>query len=223
MALPVLWLLGAVVTAGTAAAVAHDLGKEEGEREGKEKATAKAATTIKNLEKKIKNKEDDIEKIKKEVTRLAGKIAKHYNEQRKTEQFIICLIAAGVAMAACDGKINKDEVRDLREYVLGASEHKLPSHLENKIEQLLNAPPSFEQAILYVETLDQEIWPMIDIILKVVSEADGEVLKSERIFLQQWEAYKATRNIRFPMLPQTLAIAQAGSTKAHTRIETKKA
>lgn len=218
MVLPFAWLLGVAVTAVTTAVVAHDLGREEGEREGKEKATAKAATTIKNLEKTIKNKEGDIEKIKKEVLQLAGKIAKYYNEQRKSEQFIICLIAAGVAMAACDGNINEDEVRDLREYVLGASEHRLPSHIESKIEQLLNAPPSFEQAILYVETLDQEIWPMIDIILEVVSEADGEVLKSERTFLKQWESYKATQNVRFAMHHQTLAIAQAGSIKAVKRI-----
>lgn len=223
MALPILlWIIGGVIATGTTAAVAHDRGKDEGKREATEKATAKAAVKIKILEEDVRKKEDEIEKIKEEVHNLVQKIAKHYNGQRKFEQFIICVIAAGVAMAACDGDIDENEVRDLREYVFGALGKALPVHLETKIEQLFDAPPNFEQAMLYVEALDQEIWPMIDTILQVVSEADGEVMKSERVFLKQWEAYKTTSKLQTVLSP-TLDTSLVEDVNVRARIQINKA
>lgn len=219
MALPVLfWIVGGVITAGAA----HGLGKEKGKREGEQKAMAKNAIKIKELENNVKNKENEIEKIKEELNKLVLKITKHYHGQQKFEQFIICLIAVGVAMAACDGDVDENEVRDLREYVLGAMGGALPAHIENKIGELFKTPPRFEQAMLYVAKLDQEVWPMIDIILAVVSEADGEVLKSERHFLQQWEAYKAMRKVS-TALTQGLPTTMIENIRAHYQIETNKA
>lgn len=194
MVLPLIWIVSATLAAtAVVAGGTYEMGKDEGKREGEEKGAAERAVKTKRMERKIRRKEKIIKKTKKSVEEATVVAAKYYNEHQKFEQFTICIIAIGAAMAACDGDVHENEVRELRERTLGIAEINLPSSIERKIEQLLDQPPTFEQAMLYVEKLDHAVWPVIDSILAAVSIADGQVLETEKVFLNQWENYKTVQ------------------------------
>lgn len=117
--------------------------------------------------------------------------AERYKEQNKSNEFIICIFAVGAAMAACDGNFDHEEESALKEFVLGVSSTAVPNPIKVSLEKLVEQPPTFEQAILYVEKLDTAAWPLIDNILTVVSELDGVVSDEEIFFIEQWAAYKS--------------------------------
>lgn len=139
------------------------------------------------------NKEDELAQTAIKIQSLQTHLdhaASTYAEHNKTNEFIVCLYAVGIAMAACDGHFDDEEALILKEYVVGASSLVLPTAIQKSLEKLTKNPPIFEQAMLYVEKLDRAVWPVIDDILTVISEADGEVSKDELAFMDQWQAFK---------------------------------
>ncbi|UKV14922.1 hypothetical protein L6172_01125 [Thalassospiraceae bacterium SW-3-3] len=126
-----------------------------------------------------------------ELEEQLTKAAEHYMEQNKSNEFVICLFAVGAAIAACDGEFHGDEEVHLREFVMGASTQAAPPSLQEAFQRLLTTPPTFDGAMLYVEKLDQAVWPVIDNILTVVSEADGRLSQEELTFIGQWNKFKA--------------------------------
>ncbi len=186
-------VLGWGAAAATVAVVAHEVGKEKGVKEGEQKATAKGAVKIKELEDEVLKNVNIMRNSQEEIHKIKIEIDKYYKNQHKFDQYIICLMSVGVAAAACNGEIHQAAIRDLREYVLGEVHRVLPLSVEEKIQQLLEHPPSFNQAMLYVEPLDQMVWPVIDNILAVVSEANGAVSQANQNFIRQWESYKTVK------------------------------
>lgn len=148
---------------------------EDAFRRGQEAGTAEAASKIQALQASL------------------AKAAECYREQNKFNELIVCLIAVGAAMAACDGNVDTEEEANLREFVGGISAHALPPAIENAIQKLLTSPPTFDQAILYAEKLGPAVWPVIDNILIIVSESDGIVTEHEQEFLDNWRNFKIAR------------------------------
>ena len=153
---------------------AREKGRLDGLREGREIATAETAVKFQVLQDKM------------------VQASERFQEQHKYNEFTVCLIAVGAAMAAADGYIHEDEESNLREFVLGMSAHAVPPSIQNAIEQLLTQPPTFDGAMLYVEKLDRTVWSVIDSILAIVSEADRIISEGEQVFLEKWQAYKAS-------------------------------
>ncbi|WP_085581016.1 hypothetical protein [Thalassospira mesophila] len=122
--------------------------------------------------------------------------AQRYEQQNKTNEFIICLFAVGAAIAACDGNFHKDEESNLKEFILGALAEAIPTDLEGPIYTLLNNPPNFNGAIQYIEKLDRKIWPVIDDVLTIVSEADTIITPEEEKFIGHWNEYKSINTTR---------------------------
>ncbi|CAA7627267.1 hypothetical protein [Magnetospirillum sp. SS-4] len=144
----------------------------EGYRQGKEGDLAEAAAKIQVLQERLV---------------LASE---RYREQNKLNEFIVCLIAVGAGMAACDGVLHEDDMSNLQEFVLGMSVFALPPAVENAIQQLLAKPPTFDEAMLYADRLGSDIWPVIDAILLNVSETQGEATEQGKVFLTKWADYK---------------------------------
>lgn len=113
-----------------------------------------------------------------------------FAEQNKTNEFIVCLYAVGIAMAACDGKFDDEEAAILKEYILGASSLAAPSIVQTSLQKLTQSPPDFDEAIVYVKKLDPVVWPVIDDILTLISEADGVVCEDEQAFFARWQDFK---------------------------------
>lgn len=119
-----------------------------------------------------------------------AKAATRFKEHSDHNQLILCLIAVGASMTACDGTPRPGEIEQLREFSLGLLNTRLPPTVEKAVSSLLAAPPPFDQAMTYVDRLGPDVWPMIDAVLEVVSEADGTLTAAEQTFLAQWTAYK---------------------------------
>lgn len=113
-----------------------------------------------------------------------------YAEHNKSVEFVMCLFAVGAAIAACDGHFDDEEKDSLKEFVLGASALTAPGRLQSGLEKLIQNPPSFEETMIFVGKLDKAVWPIIDDIIAVVSEADGQISEEEKIFIEKWQAYK---------------------------------
>lgn len=183
-------LLASLSGAGAAAAAAGGVGaavgaavssssknraQEDAFRQGREAGAAEYLAKVHELEQHL------------------AQAAATFREHNQFNAFIVCLIAVGAAMAACDGHVHELEQEHLREFVVGLSVHALPSTVQETVERLIASPPTFDEATQYVETLGQAVWPLIDGLLAVVSEADGEVTGEELAFLQSWETYKGAR------------------------------
>lgn len=119
-----------------------------------------------------------------------SKAAQRFQEHNEFNNFVLCLIAVGASMAACDGNVHLEEQSQLREFALGIVSTKLPPTIEKAVSSLMACPPPFEQAMMYVERLGPDVWPHIDAVLAVVSEADGVLTQEEKDFLVKWAEYK---------------------------------
>jgi len=152
--------VGAAV-AGGAAGVALNR-KEEEERKEREKEIAK-------LSKKAKNFEE---------------IAK---EHKNHTEYIIALSALGIAIANADGEISDEEMEQLNEYIGGLASRKYPQHIIEKIEEFKNEPPSFNDAIKYLEKVNETDFDLIRNVLYVITEADERIANEEKAFIAAFD------------------------------------
>lgn len=166
---------GAVVGGGVGAAVSSvrdENIKEESFNKGVEKAMAESAIKIKQL------------------SEMMAHAAEVYTAQKRLNEFIICLVAVGFAIADCDGEITEEERFCIEEFAMGMSKTALPQTLRDRIDEFSKTPPNFDQAILYVNSFGSDIWPPIDGLLEVVSDTDGIVNEKEQKFIKDWNNYK---------------------------------
>ena len=136
-----------------------------------------------------KGKAESAVKIE-ELSKMMVHAAEAYSAQARQNEFIISLAAIGLSMAACDGSVSSEERACVKEYVIGVSKFVLPQNIRDLLNKIVENPPLFEDATVYVKKLDRNIWPCIDGLLEVISEADGDTNTSEQEFLTKWEKYK---------------------------------
>lgn len=187
-ALPVAGPIGAVTAVG--AAVAAGVGataggvaeymdadveqaEARGRREGKNEGKAESAVKVKTIEKKMEQ------------------VVKKNESLRAWEEMTIGLFAVGASLANCDGRIDEAERNDMEQFIAGLSSSSLSSDFHETLDKLFRNPPSFEEAMKYVEKyILKENRDMIDDLLVVAAEADGQVCENEKAFIQAWNEYK---------------------------------
>ena len=119
------------------------------------------------------------------------KAAKKFTEQNMINEFTICLYAVGISIAACDGNFDDDEAFMLKKHILGEASLVSSSAVNAALEQLTEHPPTFYEAMTYVEKLSSLAWPVIDDVLTLISEADGVVSEEELSYMAKWEEFKS--------------------------------
>jgi len=142
---------------------------EEARNEGERIATARNC-------RKMKRVNESVKKVK-EV--LAA--------DKEYFQFIIALVAVGLASANADGNVSEIEQTELEEFVAGISHKKLPPHVRGIITRLKNKPPSFNTAMQYVKRLGEVELKVFGEIIEVVANADGKVTKKEAAMLAAFQ------------------------------------
>lgn len=160
-------LAGAEAAAAGAAAVGAGIGyamsrKEEEEEERKQKEIAKA------------NKKAE----------KATNIAKAHEEHAN---YILALSALGISMANADGEISEEELEELNEFVGGLSAEKYPSHIIEQIEKMIDNPPTFNEALEYLNRVEIDNFKPIRDILVLIMEADGNIHDMEKAYLQAFD------------------------------------
>ena len=142
---------------------------------GMEKGKAEAAVRMRELQAKIE------------------RAAALHADQKKLHEFYVNVAAIGFAKAGCDGTVTTAEKECVQEFIVGISKHLFPKEVQEILDKLCLTPPDFDGAMLYAERLGRDNWAVIDDILTVVGEADGDGSKHERDFLLKWQAHKAAQ------------------------------
>jgi len=100
---------------------------------------------------------------------------------------IIALTACGVAMANADGEISSEEIEELNEFVNGLSGMNLPDHIVETINDLIENPPTFREALNYLEKIEIKDFQGVRDMLILVMEADGLIVEKEKAFLEAFD------------------------------------
>jgi len=139
----------------------------------------------------LSRKEEEEERAKQrkiaEANLKAEKATKVAKAHEKHSNLILALTALGVAMANADGEISEEEMVELNEFVGGLSSSAYPQHIIDEINNLIKNPPTFNEAIKYLEKVDSIEYSEIRDILILVMEADGKVENEEAGFLYAFD------------------------------------
>ena len=166
---------GAIAAAGTAGAVGAGVGyalsrKEEEEEQVKNEKIAE-------LSKKAEKFEED---FKRAISQFQG--------DKEYFNFIIASTALGMAIANADGEISNDELIEINEFVGGMASSNYPQHIVYIITQLKDNPPSFNEAMKYLEKVNVSNYESIRSLIELVIEADGIIHEKEKAFLEAFDS-----------------------------------
>jgi hypothetical protein len=157
--------VAAATAGGVAASKISNSDKESGRKEGEKIATAK-------YQKKV-------EKLEVALFKALGTL----EDDKGYFKLIVALFAVGMATANADGKISEEELIELNEFLTGAAHESLPAHINKIIAKLKATPPSFSEAMNYVNKLKNIDLSLFENVIQLISHSDGKVTKEETAFL----------------------------------------
>ncbi|MXW65215.1 MAG: hypothetical protein F4Z69_10395, partial [Bacteroidetes bacterium SB0668_bin_1] len=103
-------------------------------------------------------------------------VAKRFEEHKKYEEFLIAAMAVGISIANADGDIAEEERVELEEYLMGPIlQSACPKTIKNRMQKLYKKPPTFNEAMKYVEKIRKESYfdpDVIDDIIILIMNAD---------------------------------------------------
>lgn len=140
-----------------------------------------------------KKDEEDEQAINEEIAKLKKKSEKieeylkkaifQFQGDKEYFNFIIASTAFGMAIANADGKISDEELIEINEFIGGVASSNYPEHIVSIITQLRNSPPSFNEAMKYLEKVNVSNYQSIRSLIEVVIESDGIIHEKEKAFL----------------------------------------
>ena len=183
-------VLGSVALFGIAAPIAGPLGMG---------AVGIAAAAAVAAKKKHQREHDEVtakmakEKIKHEKQlRYFIDCAERFKEHKKFEEFIIAAVAVGISVANSDGHITKEERVELEEFILGISQSALPEVIKNNLKDMYKNPPTFNEAMEYVNIIMKESYfkpDIIEDIITLVMDADDKKHPNEVAYKEAWKQH----------------------------------
>jgi len=138
---------------------------------------------IAKMHTKIKSLKEELVKTNMKATK-SDEIIK---EQEKHTNLILALTALGISMAIVDGNIVEEETITINEFVGGLSHDAYPTHIKKQIQKLMDNPPTFNEAMKYLENVEIIEYQDIRNLLVMTMEADGKIRDEEKAFLQVFD------------------------------------
>lgn len=166
--------------AGAAAGVALSR-KEEEENAAKDKKIAAKDEKIAELNKKAEKFE---EAFKQAIEQFKG--------DKEYFNYIIASTAMGMSIANADGEIAEEELVEINEFIGGMASSNYPEHVKQAIIKLRDNPPSFNQAMKYLEKVEKSNIESIRDLIEIVIEADGKIAEAEKDFLNDFDVHIQT-------------------------------
>lgn len=183
VALPVAGPVGAITATGAlvaggiggAAGAASGRGgkKSKDYQDGEEHERARTAAKVEKLERGLQEAQ------------------KRLHTDQEHFDFLIALLAVGLAVANIDGHIAPEEERDINEFVAGVAGLSLPAHVNAAIARLKANPPSFATAMQYVEKVPRGNRAVFEDVIEVAIAADGVEHEKETAIRQAWRDHRA--------------------------------
>lgn len=148
--------------------------------------------------KKEKEKDAEIAKQHMKIMEMSRRIQDYLKRMEGSEQyfyFIKTCFAFGVAIAKVDdGRIDEDEMSELKEFLYGRAGEQLPENIKKEMKDMLREEMPFERAWPFIEDrhrnalLDKECREVIRDMLYVVANANGDFHKNQQEFIMKYEA-----------------------------------
>lgn len=166
---------GTIAAATGAAAVAGGAGaylarKEDEDNDAKDQKIAELNQKATKLE----------EGLKKALLTFEGDKA-YFN-------FIIGMVALGLAMANADGEISAEEKQEIDEFVGGISNSQYPQYIKDTIAELYKNTPNLMTAMrLYISKIDPKNYDVLRELLQIVMLADTIQHERELAFIAAFE------------------------------------
>ncbi len=129
----------------------------------------------------------------KEIEKFAVQLqeaSERFKEHSEYEDLLIAMFAVGISVANCDGEIDPQEKINIDTFIAGIAATSLPESVKKVINQLYDAPPSFNDAMKYVEKVAKPNRELFGTIIAITSESDGVVCDEEVAFKAAWEIHK---------------------------------
>lgn len=145
----------------------------------------------------LSRKEEEEEEKRKEVMANLNKKAEKYENAFKEAiaefhgdkeyfNYIIACTAIGMSVANADGEIAEEELLEINEFVGGIASSNYPKHVKAAISKLKENPPTFSEAIRYLEKVNSSNYDSIRDLIEVVIETDGVRHEKEKAFLEAY-------------------------------------
>ena len=142
----------------------------------------------------LSRKEEEEEAIRKgkdeEIARNNIKTKKLENviqEHEKHTNLILALSAIGFSMANADGKISPEEAEEIDGFIGGLASQAYPEHIINKLKELRIAPPTFNEALKYLQLVESVEYLEIKNLLVAIIDADDFAHPNEKAFLSAFD------------------------------------
>lgn len=150
------------------------------------------------LEREGMEKDEEIARLTMENKELCRRFSDYSERMKDTGQyfyFVKACFAFGVAIAKVDdGRIDEDEMRELKEFLYGRAGEKLPEGVKKQMRDMLQEEMPFEKAWPFIEDrnrnalVDKEGREIIRDMLCVVANANGDFHKNQEEFIMKYEA-----------------------------------
>lgn len=144
-----------------------------------------------NEEEENKNKDEKIAGLRKKAEKLEEEIKRvifQFQGDKEYFNYIIASTAIGIAIANADGEISNDELIEINEFIGGIASSNYPQHIVATITQLKDNPPSFNEAMEYLEKVNISNYESIRSLIELVIEADGIIHEKEKAFLEAFDS-----------------------------------
>ena len=120
--------------------------------------------------------------------------AMELTDERSKSDLVVALFSVGMAVAFCDGHVDDSELAEINAFVADAGSSGMPPHVKGQITRLRNRPPSFEAAMKQVAKVDSSLWDLFDVVIELVTGADGVIHEEEVRLQQSWERWRDTHS-----------------------------
>lgn len=168
--------VGAGLAGGVVGGVMSDMEEDEKNCIKKNARQEGYRAAEKTLQQKFADNLEQFQKKNKEIE-------SHYD-------MILALTSVGIAIAQCDGDYCEEEKADIKEYITGISSSALPVWVKESIAKMEKSKVSFNDAMKYVEKMQKQHWKLIDNVIDMITNSDGNVHDKEIAFKKAWKDFK---------------------------------
>lgn len=179
--------VAAAVGAGAAGAAAgyalSEKEEEERRREREQDIKAGEAIATQTYEPRIQESEKNLA----ETTKRAEKLEAETQDYLEFHKKQVGKFAVGMAMVNADGKISPEERKDIITFLEKASANDYPPTIIDDLRALVQAPPSFEQAVAKAKEYGVQKED-IGYIIERMALIDGVITNDEQQLIDMWNS-----------------------------------
>jgi uncharacterized membrane protein YebE (DUF533 family) len=101
---------------------------------------------------------------------------------------LLAMVAIGSACGAADGQFDELEKTEIEEFLKQINDQDIPETVKAKMTQLVDSPPSIDEAFDLVDKIDLKTNELFKVIFELIIFADGVEHSGEIEFRKRWRS-----------------------------------